>query len=124
MNGFRASRIFTEVSPGVTMVAATFVGGESSQTRTFATAFEADAWLDVKRMIHMTGHVSADATKGATAIAALADAVGINLDDWQRQALRAVLAAGPDAGHLIATSDRRDAQPHTNVINFERRAVA
>jgi len=116
--GFRASRVFTEIAPGVTNVTATFVANDSSQSRIFATPFEADAWLDAKRITHMTREITAQATAKTDRIAAFAaEHLDIVLDDWQRKVLQSVLTAGPEAPSLIATSDRRET--HT-----DRRAVA
>jgi len=111
------SRSLTISPEGDLKVIATFVANDTSQTREFRTTFEADAWLDVKEMMHLTQHIIEASTEAADRIAVVAAAAGIMLDDWQVKVLRTVLAAGPETPGLIATSDRRETP-------VDRRAVA
>jgi hypothetical protein len=122
-SGCRGSRILRDVPGGMAVWDATFVTDDSSQTREFPTAFEADAWLDAKVIGHMTGDVNTEAIEKAALIADMAEASGLVLEEWQIGVLRKMFAAGPDGVSMLVTTDRRHGAPDTGA-HGERRVGA
>ena len=122
-SGCRGSRMLRDVPGGTAMWVATFVSEESSVTREFPTAFQADAWLDAKVIGHMTGEVNTEAIEKAELLADVAEAAGIVLEEWQIRVLRQLFAAGPDGASLLVTTDRRHGAPDVGAHGERREAV-